>query len=877
MRKISLDEGEQILGEYGLDIMKSGRFGSPTVIVTNKRILIEEEGNPREYRLNEIKSVRVVQGFGVSSVVARVDGGDVELFKFSNRVRDKVGELYNLLESLINGGSRVTWISHQASREVGRLSTAAWLIQLISPYKFKIALGVVLSLAVVLASLVPPYMLKIFINDVLIPRNPSAIGTIILALILAYGASVSLSVAQNYILNYIGQKLTNDLRVRIYEHVMEKLSIGFIESFQSGRILSRITSDVGNTQWFLVWGIPTLLTNTVLIIGIGVIMFSMNQELGALALIPVPAMVVGTIVYRKRSRLKYHKAWRRSADITSLLTDTIPSALLVKSYAKEETEVERLRSLTDELFDAQMKVVKTNLSWWPLLGFVLSSTTVLIWFMGGEHVLSGSMELGTLVAFVTYLSMFYQPIQNLTNVIPFMQQSFTSAERILEIVKARPEILTSPSASKPSLRGEISVEDVWFGYHPLIPVIRGASLKIRAGECVAIVGQNGSGKTTLIKLLLRFYDPWRGRILIDGIDLRDIDLNFYRANVGVVHSDPIILYGTVAYNIAYGKPDAKPEEIIAAAIMSRAHEFVSQLPFAYDTHLGERGNRLSSGQRQMIALARALVKDPKILIMDEPTANIDSVTESEILKSLSEIVRGRTTIIVSHRFSLLKMANRIIVIDSGKIVEEGSLEELIARKGKFYQMLVAQMGRAEIRDVEESPRQNVRGGSTLQDYVKMLNIVNAGEIRILDIDPVDGVVKASIRGTTYDGLKPFRPFPITAPWFIMLIDREGKPAATIRNINELPHEERIKLDKILLTLYFIPKVKKILSLDTSGDEFKWVLETDRGVVDIRTRGRHSLMRVGSRVVIIDSSDMIYEIEDLNALDKKSKALIEEII
>jgi len=250
---------------------------------------------------------------------------------------------------------------------------------------------------------------------------------------------------------------------------------------------------------------------------------------------------------------------------------------------------------------------------------------------------------------------------------------------------------------------------------PIDPSDRGVSLKVRAGKCVAIVGQNGSGKTTLIKLLLRFYDPWRGRVLIDGIDLRDIDLNFYRANVWVVHSDPIILYGTVVYNIAYGKPDAKPEEIIAAAIMSRAHEFVAQLPFAYDTHLGERGNRLSSGQRQMIALARALVKDPKILIMNEPTANIDSVTESEILKSLSEIMGGRTTIIVSHRFSLLKMANRIIVMDNGKIVEKGSLEELTARKGKFYQMLVTQMGRAEIRDVGESPRQSIGGESMLQD------------------------------------------------------------------------------------------------------------------------------------------------------------------
>jgi len=662
-------------------------------VLTNRRLVIECGGNRREYYLASIGGVRLVEGFGINTLVARVNGSEVELLHFSNRVRDSVGQLYELLASIVDGSSQDgVPAGSKSRRRVGELDTVRWLVSLIRPYWLKVSLGVALSLSVTLASLVPPYLLKIFINDVLVPRSGGELFTfIVLMLVLVYISSVLLSVLQNYVLNYVGQRLTNDLRIRIYEHVMDRLSLSFIENFQSGRILSRITTDVGNTQWFLIWGIPTILTNAALVVGIGVIMFSMNQTLGAFALIPIPAMVVGTIIYRKKSRLRYHKTWRRSADITSLLTDTIPSAMLVKSFAKEDQEISRLKSLTEELFESQMRVVKMNISWWPLLGLILSLTTVAIWSIGGEQVLGGGLELGTLVAFITYLSMFYQPIQNLTNVIPFMQQSFTSAERILEILRSYPDVAEDPDAVDIKLRGEIVLERVWFGYHPLVPVIKGVSLRIRPGEVLGIVGQSGSGKTTLVKLILRFYDPSRGRILVDGVDLRKVRLKSYREQIGVVHSDPIILYGTVAYNIAYGKPGAEPEEIIAAAMMSKAHDFIVRLPLAYDTHLGERGNRLSSGQRQMIALARALIKDPKVLIMDEPTANVDSLTEAEILKVLRDVIRGRTAIIVSHRFTLLQLADRIVVMDQGRIVEEGTHEELIAKRGKYYQMLRTQL------------------------------------------------------------------------------------------------------------------------------------------------------------------------------------------
>ncbi|WP_162568984.1 ABC transporter ATP-binding protein [Acidianus sulfidivorans] len=673
----------QPIREFESDLTLDKKFGKLEIKLFNDNLVLDDGKNKMIYDLSKLKNVKLNEGFGINAITAEYDGKDVELFFFTNKVKTKIVELYEILSSIT---SKSYLSIEKRSKNTNNQSVIRWLLSLISPYKLRLGLGIIFSLLLVIASLTPPYLLKIFINNVLsVKGNYGLFDELIIILIAVYSAIVGITILQNYLLNYLGQKLSNELRVRIYEHV-NKLSLGFIENFQSGRILSRITTDVGNTQWFLIWGIPTLLTNLVTIIGIGVIVFLMNPFLGIFSILPIPAIIIGTVIYRRKSRLKFHKVWRRSADITSLLTDTIPSSIIVRSYANEDYENFRLKKLTQDLFSSQMEVVKLNVSWWPLLGFILSLTTVIIWLVGGKDVINGTLELGTLVAFITYLSMFYQPIQNLTNIIPFMQQAFTSAERILEIINSEPDIKEKDNPKKIDMKGEITFDRVWFGYDPLAPVIKDVSLKIKPGEKIGIVGESGSGKTTLIKLLLRFYDPLAGKITIDGIDLKDLDLKNYRSQIGVVHADPTLLYGTVAYNISYGKQDAKPEEIIAAALMSKAHDFIMNLPLAYDTHLGERGNRLSSGQKQMIAIARALIKEPKLLIMDEPTANVDSITEREIIKSLEEAMKGRTTIIISHRFSILKYVDRIIVMDKGKIVEEGKMDELLSKNGKFYEI-----------------------------------------------------------------------------------------------------------------------------------------------------------------------------------------------
>ena len=691
-----MSSDDKPLREFAVDLLPNGMFGNAKVLLFSDRLVVDYGVSKATYLLRDLRDVKLVEGFGINWIMVKYGGVDTTIVSFTNRYKEDMSVLVGILASLTEGqvsGALTNGASNGNHDKGSRSRVIMWLLDIIRPYRFRIAVGAALTLALTGLALVPPYLLKILINNVLLIKGSRDLGlfqVIIMALASAYASSVILSIGQNYLLNYLGQRLSNEIRINIYGFIFRQ-SLRFMDRYQSGRILSRITNDVGNTQWFLIWGIPTVIANAAMLVGAALLMFSMDPRLGFYALLPIPVIIIGTLVYRRRSKYIYHRAWRRSADVVSLLTDTIPAWEVVKAYANDDYEESRLKNLMGEYFNAQMGIVKMNLSWFPVLGFVISITTLIIWYVGGYQVMNNVMPLGTLVAFISYAGMFYQPVQNLMNIIPFMQQSFTSAERILELINNEPDIVQREDAVKHVIKGEVRFDNVTFGYDPLNPVVRNIDFTIKPGEVVAIVGRSGSGKSTLVKLLLRLYDPDKGRILIDGIDLRDLDLDFYRSQIGYVAADPVMFYGSVADNIRYGKLNARLEEIIAAAIASGAHEFVMRLPLAYDTHIGERGSRVSTGQRQLIALARALIREPRLLILDEATSSIDSISEAHVWDSIRTVARGVTTIIITHRLTSLQWVDRIIVLERGRIVEVGSHEELMRRRDRYYEMYMNQI------------------------------------------------------------------------------------------------------------------------------------------------------------------------------------------
>ncbi|MEM3479670.1 MAG: ABC transporter ATP-binding protein, partial [Candidatus Bathyarchaeia archaeon] len=564
-----------------------------------------------------------------------------------------------------------------------------WLMSFLKPYAHYVILAVILSLSITALNLTPPYLMKLLLDEVFAKRNLSMLIYIVAAFISIYALNAALGAAQNYTLSYLGQKLIYNIRVKVYEHI-QRLSLGFYDRMSSGRIMTRVTDDVGRVQWFLTWGTQTLITSTLQIIGIGIIIFSMNIYLAIFALLPIPIIVVGVPLFRKRAHRAYHKVWRRWADVSSLLWDTIPGIVVVKSFTQEKFEIKRLVERLGNLVIANLKVTLLHIKFFPLLGFAISSGTAIVWWIGGQEVLRENISLGSLVAFVSYMGMFYGPVQTISNLFEPLQSSLTSSERILEIMQIEPEIKDAPDAVEFQFKGSIMFRNVSFGYNPYIPVLSNINLEIKPGEKIGIVGPSGSGKTTLTKLLLRFYDPTEGSIYIDGVDLRKIKLQCLRSQIGLVLQDPLLFYGSIAYNIAYGKQDAAPEEIIAAAKAANVHEFAMNQPLAYDTNVGDRGWRLSGGERQRVSIARAIITEPKILILDEATSSVDTLTEKKIQEAMENLAKGRTTIIIAHRLSTLQNVDRIVVMDKGRIVEVGAHEELMKAGGLYSQLYKAQ-------------------------------------------------------------------------------------------------------------------------------------------------------------------------------------------
>ncbi len=568
------------------------------------------------------------------------------------------------------------------------------------PYRWQLLSGFLLMLASTAATLVPPYLTMPLMDEVLIPyQNGVHIDRMVVGMYLGglLGAALlawALGWAKTYILALVSERIGADLRTETYEHLL-KLSLEYFGGKRTGDLMARIGSESDRICVFLSLHLLDFATDVLMIVMTSIILFSINPWLALVTLLPLPLIAWLIHVVRDRLRTGFEKIDRVWSEVTNVLADTIPGIRVVKAFAQEKREAERFRVANQHNLAVNDRLNKVWSLFSPTVTLLTEIGLLVVWGFGIWQVSHNDITVGVLTAFLAYIGRFYTRLDSMSRIVSVTQKAAAGAKRIFDIldhVSSVPE--PAQPQHLPAVKGRIQVEQVGFRYGNR-SVMQDVTLDIQPGEMIGLVGHSGSGKSTLVNLICRFYDVSEGAIRIDGLDIRSIPVAEYRRHIGLVLQEPFLFFGTIAENIAYGKPHATREEIVAAARAAHAHEFILRLPHGYDSMVGERGQGLSGGERQRISIARALLIDPRILIMDEATSAVDTETEKEIQKALDNLVKGRTTIAIAHRLSTLRKADRLVVMDRGRVVEVGNHDTLMAQEGAYFRLYQAQLRNVE--------------------------------------------------------------------------------------------------------------------------------------------------------------------------------------
>ena len=488
----------------------------------------------------------------------------------------------------------------------------------------------------------------------------------------------------------ITPKVVYDIKIRIFT-AMQRQSVSYYTSKQTGSLMKRVTRDSINIYWFLINDLPDIFVNIAMLIGILVIMFRMNLRLSLLVLVVTPLLGVLIKVTDRVFHRMHHSRWVHDANVSSMVSDNINGQRVIKAFCRENHEHERFSQASGKLREAEQKLAVKEATIFPLFQALIHAVSTVIFAWGSVMVVQDELTVGVLLSFIVYVEMIQQPVNFLSGVVNRWARCMDSAQRVFEIIDSKPEITEKENAvSMEHLRGAIDIRELEFEYEPARPILKKLNLHVEAGEMLGIVGKTGAGKTTIASLIARLYDPKHGCVEIDGVDVRDIRLSEIHRNVGMVSQDIFLFMGTIADNIRYADPSASMHDVIAAAKAAAAHDFIMKLPDAYETRVGSGGRDLSGGERQRISIARTIIQNPKILILDEATAAMDTETEGKIQKSISALKEGRTTIAIAHRLSTLRESDHLAVIDEGKITEYGTYDDLLAQKGQFYHLYTIQ-------------------------------------------------------------------------------------------------------------------------------------------------------------------------------------------
>lgn len=905
------------------DIDNFGRYRRRWLVATDQEIFVLTEANPPtvdvHLRYEQIQEVRCQSTVGSGLLQTLVEGCWIDLLRYSNRMADRFGKVAKKLEQRLKGlplvihredevdprrcsqcGLMLQFVGDTCPRCVSRGAVLTRMWQLMKPYRVAAMLVMLLLILGIGLDLVAPQLTRYLVDHILPGSKEAAIRfqqepvvfrkhlimllEVVCVLAVVQSLRMGVNMLNGWLGSRIGTSITGQMRQRLFEH-LQQLSVAYYDRQQVGSLVGRVAYDTEALHGFVNQLTGGFLFQLLMLVGVGVMMFTINIKLALFTLIPAPFVIGGSLIFWQYIYPRYYKFWDAGSKQAGILSGILSGIRVVKAFGQEHREIERFANASAYLTTCRRNVDYAVNTFNPLMGIVFQLGGWIVWFIGGRDVLAGMMSLGELIAFFGYLAMFYGPLGTLSQFTNWLTQFATQAHRIFEILDIPAEILdpSQPQHIQP-IKGDILFEKVYFGYQRHSPVMQDINLHIPAGQMIGVVGKSGSGKTTLVNLLCRFYDVDEGAVKIDGVDIRRVPLAELRSQIGVVLQEPFLFRGSIWDNITYGKPDACFEKVVAASKAANCHDFIMRTAHGYDTWLGERGAGLSGGERQRISIARVLLTNPRILILDEATSNVDAESEAAIQEALAELIKGRTTIAIAHRLSTLRRAERIIVMDQGRIAEAGTHEELIAKDGIYARLLRIQ-GQKLIPTVEELSIDAQKQDRHLLPVLKRYHprwltpddsVIHLGNLGALHVTVKDEAI--------YGGVFAVRCRPVQyADRYISLryfdSQKQEVEIGLIDRLSDWPAACQELIYQSLTKRYLLHTITAIERIELIGGYLHFVVQTDLGPQEFMMRWQGDrAYNYGTRgKLLIDTEENRYLIADVEALPENERNLFMRFI